>query len=82
MAFRVDLFGDDAPTEIKPIDGRVTAFETAKRKAQDLAALYHDEHGCEAGQADLVLAEEIVGSWVWGGGDCWWESAEGMAAII
>lgn len=79
MAFRVDLFGDDAPTEIRHIDCRVTAFGTAKQKVQNVLNLYRDEHRCEAGQADLVLADEILGSWIWRDSVCWWESVEGVA---
>lgn len=76
MIFRIDMFGDDAPTESKMVDGRIKDFEKAKKAAQDAAALFHDEHNCPAGQADLIGDGDLLGSWVWGDGDCRWEDAE------
>lgn len=74
MAFRIDLFGDDAPTESKPIDGRVTYLGTAIEVTKSTAMLYVEEHGCAAGQADLIEYENIIGSWVWQGRDFHFES--------
>lgn len=73
--FKVDLDGENAPMESKFVDGSIKDFEKAKAAAQDFAALFHDEHNCPAGQASLIEDGELVGHWVWGDGDCWWEDA-------
>ena len=75
MAYRVEMFGDDAPTEINPLDGRIKSVEKARSLAEDEARSYAERHSCKAGQVDLVTGMEIIGSWVWNGNNRWWEQA-------
>jgi hypothetical protein len=71
MIFKVDIDGENIPMESNMLDGRITRFETAKEVAYDIAARLDSP----AGQVSLVGDGKLLGHWVRGNGEIWWETA-------
>lgn len=58
----------------KMLDGRISCFETAKTKAEDIAQDFVEKTGSKAGHVVLVGDGEVLGYWVWSKKGFRWES--------
>lgn len=75
MIFSVEIEATNG-YDSKMMDGRISSFETARARAEDMAQDFAERTGSEAGHVALVGDGELRGYWVWDKSGRRWESSE------